>query len=84
MPPPGYVIVVLADSSVHCLNRDSLKEVAFSSLNMGWRQDEPNNKFFKSTICISHIDLSWLGCLLVACDTRGSLYVFKLIPDGGW
>ncbi|XP_025162588.1 mediator of RNA polymerase II transcription subunit 16 isoform X2 [Harpegnathos saltator] len=83
LPPPSYIIIALADSSVHCLNRlDCLKEVTFSSLNMGWRQDEPNSKYFKSSISISHMDLSWLGCVLLACDTHGNLYLYKLLPDG--
>jgi len=77
------VIIALADSSVHCLNRlDCLKEVAFSSLNMCWRQDEPSNKYLKNSVSIAHMDLSWLGCVLLACDTRGNLYLYKLLPDG--
>ncbi|KOC61012.1 Mediator of RNA polymerase II transcription subunit 16 [Habropoda laboriosa] len=83
LPPPSYVVVALADSSVHCLSRDCLKEIAFSSLNMAWRPDEPNNKYFKSSVSITNIDLSWLGCVLLACDTRGNLYLYKLLPDGG-
>jgi len=83
LPPPSYVIIALADSSVHCLNRlDCLKEVAFSSLNMCWRQDEPSNKYLKNSVSIAHMDLSWLGCVLLACDTRGNLYLYKLLPDG--
>ncbi|XP_043684832.1 mediator of RNA polymerase II transcription subunit 16 isoform X1 [Vespula pensylvanica] len=83
LPPPSYVIVALADSSIHCLNRDCLKEVSYSSLNMAWRQDEPSNKYFKSSISLAHMDISWLGCVLLACDTYGSLYLYKLLPDGG-
>ncbi|XP_012219680.1 mediator of RNA polymerase II transcription subunit 16 isoform X1 [Linepithema humile] len=83
LPPPSYVIIALADSSVHCLNRlDCLKEVALSSLTMGWRQDEPSNKYFKNSVSIAHMDLSWLGCVLLACDTHGNLYLYKLLPDG--
>jgi len=83
LPPPSYVIIALADSSVHCLNRlDCLKEVAFSSLNTSWRPDEPSNKYFKNSVSIAHMDLSWLGCVLLACDTHGNLYLYKLLPDG--
>ncbi|XP_012289223.1 mediator of RNA polymerase II transcription subunit 16 isoform X2 [Orussus abietinus] len=82
LPPPSYVVVALADSSVHCLTRDCLKEVAYSSLNMSWRQDEPSSKYSKSSITISHIDISWLGCVLLACDTHGSLYLYRLLPEG--
>lgn len=83
LPPPSCVIVALADSSFHCLSRDGLKEIASSSLNMTWRQDEPSAKYSRSTVTISHIDMSWLGFALVACDTQGNLYVYKLLPDGG-
>lgn len=83
LPPPSYVIVALADSSIRCLNRDCLKEVSYSSLNMTWRQDEPSNKYLKNSISIAHMDISWLGCVLLACDTYGSLYLYKLLPDGG-
>lgn len=31
-PPPLYVIVVLADSSIHCLSRDTLKQVSVQFL----------------------------------------------------
>ncbi|KYQ51898.1 Mediator of RNA polymerase II transcription subunit 16 [Trachymyrmex zeteki] len=83
LPPPSYVIIALADSSVHCLNRlDCLKEVAFSSLNTSWRPDEPSNKYFKNSVSIAHMDLSWLGCVLLACDTQGNMYLYKLLPDG--
>lgn len=50
---------------------------------MAWRPDEPNNKYFKSSVSITNIDISWLGCVLLACDTRGNLYLYKLLPDGG-
>ncbi|XP_043485661.1 mediator of RNA polymerase II transcription subunit 16 [Polistes fuscatus] len=83
LPPPSYVIVALADSSIHCFNRDCLKEVSYSSLNMAWRQDEPSNKYFKSSTSLAHMDISWLGCVLLACDTYGSLYLYKLLPEGG-
>ncbi|XP_015604131.1 mediator of RNA polymerase II transcription subunit 16 isoform X2 [Cephus cinctus] len=82
VPPPSYVVVALADSSIHYLNRDCLKEVAYSSLNMPWRQDEPNNKYLKNSVTISHIDISWLGCILLACDTHSTLYTYKLLPEG--
>ncbi|CAD1478310.1 unnamed protein product, partial [Heterotrigona itama] len=83
LPPPSYVVVALADSSIHCLSRDCLKEIAFSSLNMAWRPEEPSNKYFRNSVSIASIDLSWLGCVLLTCDTRGNLYLYKLLPDGG-
>lgn len=83
LPPPSCVIIALADSSFHCLSRDGLKEIASSSLSMTWRQDEPAAKYLRSTVTISHIDMSWLGFALLACDTQGNIYVYKLMPDGG-
>lgn len=51
---------------------------------MAWRSEEPNNKYFRNSVSITNIDLSWLGCVLLACDTRGNLYAYKLLPDGGY
>lgn len=51
---------------------------------MAWRSEEPNNKYFRNSVSITNIDLSWLGCVLLTCDTRGNLYVYKLLPDGGY
>ncbi|XP_066588799.1 mediator of RNA polymerase II transcription subunit 16 [Prorops nasuta] len=82
-PPPSYIIVALADSSIHVLSRDSLKEIAFASLNLSWRPDEPSNKYMRTITTITHIDSSWLGCVLSACDSHGNLYFYKLLPDGG-
>ncbi|XP_008557863.1 mediator of RNA polymerase II transcription subunit 16 [Microplitis demolitor] len=96
-PPPSPVIIALADSTIHYLTRDCLKQVGLSSLNMTssacWRQDDqqqqqqqqqqPSAKHFKTSVTISHIDMSWLGFVLLACDTQGNLYVYRLMPDGG-
>ncbi|KAK0175173.1 hypothetical protein PV327_008946 [Microctonus hyperodae] len=83
LPPPSSVMIALADSSIHYLSRDCLKEVASSCLNMPWRQDEPGAKYLKTSVTISHIDMSWLGFVLLACDTQGNIYVYRLMPDGG-
>ncbi|XP_046480367.1 mediator of RNA polymerase II transcription subunit 16 isoform X1 [Neodiprion pinetum] len=83
LPPPSCVIIALADSSIHYLNRDCLKEIALASLNMPWRQDEPSNKFQRLTLSISHIDISWLGGILLVIDTQGTLYLYRLLLDGG-
>ncbi|KAJ9590030.1 hypothetical protein L9F63_016846, partial [Diploptera punctata] len=81
MPPPCYVMVALADGSIHCLYRDSLKQVATASLNQVWRQEEaPSSKQLKTCLRISHLDMSWLGCVLVAADTLGQLYLYRLLP----
>ncbi|XP_014215984.1 mediator of RNA polymerase II transcription subunit 16 [Copidosoma floridanum] len=80
--PTSYIIVALTDSSIQCLSHDGLKEVAISSLNTSWRQDEPLNKYSKTSATISCIDVSWLGCLFLLIDTRGSLYTYRLYPEG--
>lgn len=82
LPPASYIFVALSDSSIRCLNHESLKELAVSSVNMARYQDEPSNKYFKMNVSISHVDISWLGCVLTACDTHGNLYLYKLLPEG--
>ncbi|XP_067002981.2 mediator of RNA polymerase II transcription subunit 16 isoform X2 [Anabrus simplex] len=80
IPPPCYVMVALADGTIHCLYRDSLKQVASTSLNLSSRQDEPpSSKQQKLSIRISHMDMSWLGCVLLATDTLGQLYLYRLL-----
>ncbi|XP_020707850.2 mediator of RNA polymerase II transcription subunit 16 isoform X1 [Athalia rosae] len=83
LPPPSCVVIALADSSIHYLNRDCLKEIATASLNMAWRQDEPSNKYQRLTLSISHVDISWLGGILLVCDTQGTLYLYRLLLEGG-
>lgn len=83
LPPPSSVMIALADSSIHYLTRDALKEVASLSLNMSFRQDEPSAKYLKNSVTISHIDVSFLGFVLIASDTQGNIYVHRLMPDGG-
>ncbi|XP_033229813.1 mediator of RNA polymerase II transcription subunit 16-like [Belonocnema kinseyi] len=82
VPPSTYIFVALADSSIRCLNHDCLKELVVSSLNMTRHQDEPSNKYQKMDVSISHIDISWLGCVLLVCDTHGNLYLYRLLPEG--
>uniref|UniRef100_A0A1B6EV13 Mediator of RNA polymerase II transcription subunit 16 n=1 Tax=Cuerna arida TaxID=1464854 RepID=A0A1B6EV13_9HEMI len=79
VPPPLYVIVVLTDGSIHCLSRDTLKQVATSYMAMGWRDDVKHQKL---SIDISSIDLTWLGGALVVADTQGQLYMYRLHPIG--
>lgn len=81
MPPPCYVMVALTDGSIHCLYRDSLKQVATASLNQVWRQEEPPSaKQPRVNLRVAHLDMSWLGCVLVAADTHGQLYLYRLLP----
>lgn len=76
VPPPLYVIMVLADGTIHCLTRDSLKQMASAWLRVGWRDDVKHSKM---SINISAMDLTWLGGALVVADTQGQLYVYRLL-----
>ena len=82
--PASHILVALADSSIRCLNHDGLKEIAVTSLNANWRQDEPLSKYTKISSTISHIDMSWLGCIFLLCDTQGNIYVYKVLPEGNF
>lgn len=77
-PPPSYVLVATSDSSVHCLYRDNLKVVGSRSLACAWLEDAAKHQ----RLCtkITHMDLTWLGCALVAVDSHGQLYLFKVPP----
>jgi len=56
-------------------------QVATASLNQAWRQEEaPSSKQQRLGLRISHLDMSWLGCVLVATDTQGQLYLYRLLP----
>lgn len=56
-------------------------QVATASLNQAWRQEEaPSSKQQRLGFRISHLDMSWLGCVLVATDTQGQLYLYRLLP----
>lgn len=82
LSPASNILVAQSDSSIRCLSHDGLKEVAVTSLNSSCRHDEPLNKYMKTSSTISFIDISWLGCLFLVSDTRGNLYVYKLLPEG--
>ncbi|XP_063237513.1 mediator of RNA polymerase II transcription subunit 16 isoform X2 [Bacillus rossius redtenbacheri] len=80
-PPPFYVMVALGDGSIHCLYRDLLKQIASTSLNLSWRHEEAGGgKQQRLSPRISHLDMSWLGCVLLAADTLGQLYLYRLLP----
>nr|CAD7403322.1 unnamed protein product [Timema cristinae] len=81
MPPPCYVMVALADGTIHGLYRDALKQISSTSLNLSWRQEEPPAvKQHKLSPRISHLDMSWLGSVLLTIDTQGQLYLYRLLP----
>jgi hypothetical protein len=60
---------------------DGCLQVATASLNQAWRLEEaPSSKQQRLGLRISHLDMSWLGCVLVATDTQGQLYLYRLLP----
>ncbi|XP_056641241.1 mediator of RNA polymerase II transcription subunit 16 [Diorhabda sublineata] len=78
----GYVVVTFADNSIHCLYRDTLKQIVFTTLSVVPRYlDEPNAKYQKVRTNISSIDLSWLGNVLLCVDSDDNLHLFKLPPQ---
>lgn len=77
----GYIVASFTDNSVYCLYRDTLKPVASSLLSISRHGEEHSNKYIKLSSKISHIDMSWLGNVLLTIDTDGSLHLFKLPPQ---
>lgn len=56
----GYVVVTFADNSIHCLYRDTLKPIVYTTLSALPRYlGEPNTKYQKISTTISNIDISW-------------------------
>lgn len=78
----GYIVTSFTDNSLYCLYRDTLKPVVSSVLSASQRHgDEHSNKYVKLSSKISHIDMSWLGNVLLIIDTDGCLHLFKLPPQ---
>lgn len=73
-------MAAFADSSIHCLYRDSLKPVTHTNLNLISSDDHPEKRL-KHVPDILHIDLSWLGNILLVIDVDSYLYLFKLPPQ---
>lgn len=78
---PNYIMVGFKDNTIHCLYRDSLKPVSSISLNQAFRRlDEPPGKMQKLEPTLSHIDMSWLGNVMIAIDTEGHIYLYRIMP----
>lgn len=77
----GYVIVALADNTVHCLYRDSLKHVSSATMNISWQYcEEIGGKKSKKCVNVSYLDMSWLGNVLLVIDTQSQMYLYRLPP----
>ncbi|KAK6618699.1 hypothetical protein RUM43_013090 [Polyplax serrata] len=81
VPPPSYIIVAFADGTIHCLFRESLKQVSTTNINNAFRNDDPTMaKHQKLSVKVSKMDISWLGNVLMCIDTHGQLYLYRLTP----
>ncbi|CAB0013395.1 unnamed protein product, partial [Nesidiocoris tenuis] len=78
VPPPSYVMVCTADATLHCLYRDSLKVVGTRSIAAAWQEDTIKHQRLSTKI--THMDLTWMGCVLALVDSHGQLYIFKIPP----
>lgn len=72
VPPSSYVIAAMSDNTIHCMYRDMLKQVSTVNVNIALSSE------YDSSPRLSHIDTSWLGNVLLAIDTYGQTYLFKL------
>lgn len=74
-------MVALADNTVHCLYRDSLKHVSSATMSLNWHQvDEPGGKYSRKSINVSYLDMSWLGNVLLVIDSQSQMYLYRLPP----
>ncbi|XP_059470201.1 mediator of RNA polymerase II transcription subunit 16 [Neocloeon triangulifer] len=80
VPTSTYIMVALNDSKLFCLHRDSLKQIASATLSLPWRCDEPSPKMSRGLVNAAAMDLTWAGSGLLVADTRGQLYLFKVLP----
>ncbi|XP_075213152.1 mediator complex subunit 16 [Lycorma delicatula] len=78
VPAPSYVVVSFSDGTIHCLYRDSLKQMASTSIVTGWREDEVKHQ--RLSISIAAMDLTWLSSVLIVADKKGQIYVYRLHP----
>lgn len=72
--------LVLKSIDEHCFLccRDSLKLVGTRSIAAAWQEDTLKHQRLSTKV--THMDLTWLGCVLSLVDSHGQLYVFKVPP----
>lgn len=76
-----YIVVAFGDNTIHCLYRDSLKPVVMTTVNILSSSEDHQNKRRKILPNIAHIDMSWMGNVLLVIDLDCNLYLFKLPPQ---
>ncbi|XP_046399447.1 mediator of RNA polymerase II transcription subunit 16 [Ischnura elegans] len=84
-PPPAHIVIALADSTLHCLHRDGLKQVSTLSISQAWRNsadDQPCAKVarWSGPSTPSHLAFTWTGNCLVVVDTKGQLLIYRVPP----
>lgn len=77
----SYIVVAFADNTIHCLYRDTLKPIANTTLSTSAYGDDPYVKRARIQPDILHIDMSWLGNVLLVIDVDNYLHLFKLPPQ---
>jgi hypothetical protein len=49
-------------------------------LSVPWRADESSIKMSRGSLTVSAMDLTWAGSALLVADTRGQLYLYRVLP----
>jgi mediator of RNA polymerase II transcription subunit 16 len=76
-----YIYIAYQDSSIHCLNRDGLKRVGISNINLTASVMEHQTKQIKITSKMTALDISFIGHMLIAIDSIGQVSCYKVNFD---
>ncbi len=83
LQPPCYVTVAYSDGSIQCLLRDSLQQISSVDLPRNLWEDEnpaPAKMSCGGCVSISSICFTSTWNALVAVDTLGQLYLYRMSP----
>ena len=76
-----YVTVAYSDGSIQCLLRDSLQQIGSADVpKTGKINDEPSSKTSRNSVTICNMNFSANGNVLVATDSLGQLYMYRMSP----
>lgn len=79
--PNFYIYIAYQDSSIHCLNREGLKRVSISNINMTAAVMEHQTKQIKITSKMTALDISSIGHMLIGIDSIGQVSCHKVNFD---